>query len=150
MWLYTLCILFIIFHCIKTNYAHFDLHVTIIMTNYNRLWNWPPTEPGFFSVPSQMFWSLPLSPSACLVEDIWLIAQTLLEESWTGWWHHWIINETTLAGKMPLCHSPLALLTNYLPVDIISIVYALYKYRWLGLTCLKNKNTFFFPQFVKL
>ncbi len=61
------------------------------------------------------FGSLPLSPLACLFGDSWLIAQTLLEESWTGWCHHWITNELTLTGKMT-CYCPLALLTNYFPV----------------------------------
>ncbi len=59
------------------------------------------------------WWSfgfLPLLPLACFFGDAWLIAQTLLEKSWTGWWHHWIINKLTLAGKITLCYCPLALL----------------------------------------
>ncbi len=63
-----------------------------------------------------MSWNFGSLPLACLVVDAWLIAQTLLKESWTGWWHHWIINELTLKEKMTLCYYTLALLTNYFPV----------------------------------
>ncbi len=83
--------------------------------------NCPPTVPGFSQgfllsfCHRWSFGSLPLSPLACLFGDTWLIAQTLLEESWTGWCQHWITNELTLTGKM-ICYCPLALLTNYFPV----------------------------------
>ncbi len=83
----------------------------------------PPTEPGFSQgfllnlCHRWSFGSLPLSPLACLFGDTWLIAQTLLEESWTGLCQHWITNELTLTGKMT-CYCPLALLTNYFPVRL--------------------------------
>ncbi len=67
--------------------------------------NWPPDWtwflPRFFLHFCHWlsFGPLPLSSLACLFGDAWLIAQTLLEESWTESSPHWIINKLTLAGK---------------------------------------------------
>ncbi len=87
--------------------------------------NWAWFFPRFFLhfCHRWSFGSLSRSPLAFSVGDAWLIAQTLLEERWTGWWHHWDINEQTLAGKIvycpfdklfPVCHCKAALTQSVL------------------------------------
>ncbi len=105
-----------------------------VWSEENRPPDWAWFLPRLFSFWS--FGSLPLSPLACLVVDTWLIAQTLLEESWTGWWHHWIINELTLAGKKWLFVIVLLHYWNYFPVYPLKLLW----HNQYCIKCYRNKG----------